>query len=155
MIQHIKFYHYIRHLMKSSPQPSRVVVIGGGLSGLTAAEEILKQLPSTQLIVLEAMDEVGGRTCSTTINGAKFDLGGTWIGPTQKYARNLAERAGNELIPQFHEGTKILDLNKKISTYKSNIPFDVGILGLIHMQFNMWKLDRMANKIDPLFPRNH
>lgn len=101
------------------------------------------------------MDEVGGRTCSRTINEAKFDLGGTWIGRTQKYAQNLAERAGNELIPQFHQGTKILDLNKKVSTYKSNIPYDVGILGLIHMQFNLWKLDRMANKIDPLFPRNH
>jgi hypothetical protein len=41
------------------------------------------------------MNEVGGRTNSCKINDAKFDLGGTWIGRTQKYAQNLAERAGN------------------------------------------------------------
>lgn len=58
-------------------------------------------------------------------------------------------------MPQFHTGTKILDLNNRISTYRSNIPYDVGILGLIHMQFNMWKLDRMANKLDPTNPRSH
>lgn len=131
----------------------RVIVIGGGLSGLSAAEEILKKMPETCVTVLEAMDEVGGRTSSCNINGAMFDLGGTWIGRTQKYATKLAERAQNELIPQFHTGTKILDLQTRISTYRTNIPLDVGIPGLIHMQFNMWKLDRMANKLDPCNPR--
>lgn len=54
--------------MKTSSKFSKVLIIGGGLSGLSAAEEILKQLPSTQVIVLEGMEEVGGRTCSRTIN---------------------------------------------------------------------------------------
>lgn len=36
------------------------------------------------------MEEVGGRTNSKTINGVRFDLGGTWVGRTQKYAQKLA-----------------------------------------------------------------
>jgi hypothetical protein len=51
-------------------------------------------------------------------------------------------------MPQFHTGTKILDLSNRVSTYRSNIPLDVGIIGLLHMQMNLWKLDRMANKLD-------
>lgn len=95
------------------------------------------------------MDEVGGRTCSRTFNDAKFDLGGTWIGPTQKFVQKLAERSNNELVPQYHNGTKILHLQSQVSSYRSNIPLGVGIPALIHMQFNMWKLDRMANKLNP------
>ncbi len=41
------------------------------------------------------MSEVGGRTSSVLINGAKFDLGGTWVGNTQKHVIKLAERANN------------------------------------------------------------
>lgn len=84
-----------------------------------------------------------------------FDLGGTWVGRTQKYTQSLAERAGNQLIPQYHEGAKILDICNKVSTYRSNIPFVVGIIGLLHMQAVIWKIDRMANKLDPSNPRNY
>ena len=61
------------------------MVIGGGLSGLTAAEEILKKFPNTKVIVLEAKDRVGGRTYSKLINGAFFDYGGMWVAPHQNY----------------------------------------------------------------------
>lgn len=39
-------------------------MIGGGLSGLTTAEYILKSCPKANVIVLEANDRVGGRTYS-------------------------------------------------------------------------------------------
>lgn len=64
-----------------------VIIIGAGLSGLTAADEILKTSPGVSVLVLEAMSEPGGRTKSKKINGAYFDLGGQWIGPTQKYVK--------------------------------------------------------------------
>lgn len=50
-------------------------MIGGGLSGLTAANEILKKSPETNVTVLEASDYLGGRTKSEVINGCNFDLG--------------------------------------------------------------------------------
>lgn len=73
----------------------KIIIIGGGLSGLSAAQKILTELPNTTVTVLEAMSEVGGRTFTTEIQGANFDLGGTWVGKHQKYVRKLAERAKN------------------------------------------------------------
>jgi monoamine oxidase len=39
-----------------------VIIIGAGLSGLSAADYILRKNPSLKVIVLEAMDRVGGKT---------------------------------------------------------------------------------------------
>ena len=40
--------------MAASPETVDVVVIGGGISGLSAAYELLKKRPHTKLVVLEA-----------------------------------------------------------------------------------------------------
>lgn len=62
-----------------------VIIIGAGLSGLTAADEILTAEPSCKVIILEAMAAAGGRTRSILLNGTKYDLGAQWVGPPQKY----------------------------------------------------------------------
>lgn len=62
-----------------------VIIIGAGLAGLTAADQILRNSPDSSVLVLEAMSEPGGRTRSKKINGAFFDFGGQWFGPPQKY----------------------------------------------------------------------
>ena len=130
-----------------------VIIVGGGLSGLTAADEILKADPSADVTVLEAMSEVGGRTRSIKMNGVFYDLGAQWIGYPQKYTIDLASRANNETIDQFHQGTKILELKGKVSTYQTNIPYNVGIFQLLNLQWAMWKLDRMAIKVPKENPR--
>lgn len=63
-----------------------VLVVGGGLSGLTAAREIIKRSPNTKVIVLEAGPEVGGRTRSIKLEGCTFDEGAMFIGKTQIHA---------------------------------------------------------------------
>ena len=63
-----------------------VLVAGGGLSGLTAARSLLTKSQNITVTVLEADDYLGGRTKSGIINNCKFDLGGSFIGPTQKHA---------------------------------------------------------------------
>lgn len=57
-----------------------VIIIGAGLAGLTAADEILKANPEADVTILEAMEGPGGRTRSIDINGATYDLGAQWIG---------------------------------------------------------------------------
>lgn len=42
-----------------------------------------------------------------------------------------------------------------MSTYRTNIPLDVGVIALAHMQYNLWKIDRMAFKLDLENPRNY
>lgn len=45
-----------------SESEETVIVVGAGLSGLSAAEYILRKNPSLKVIVLEAMDRIGGKT---------------------------------------------------------------------------------------------
>ena len=67
-----------------------VVIIGAGLSGLTAARALQKR--GIESVVLEASDRIGGRVASDTVNGFRIDRGfqvhlpaypeaGEWIDP--------------------------------------------------------------------------
>lgn len=53
------------------------VVIGAGVSGLTAAR-LLAQA-GQRVLVLEARDRIGGRTCTERSGGFISDLGASWI----------------------------------------------------------------------------
>lgn len=46
-----------------------VIVIGGGLSGLTAAYYLLENKADCRILVLEAKDRVGGRTLTVQLQG--------------------------------------------------------------------------------------
>ena len=95
----------------------RVIIVGAGLSGLTTANDILEKDTTAHVTIVEAMDRVGGRTLSIPVDGAYYDLGAEWIGPKQDYAKELAMKSKNELIPQFCEGTKVMEFGKSIETY--------------------------------------
>jgi oxygen-dependent protoporphyrinogen oxidase len=54
---------------------SRVVVIGGGISGLTAAWTVATQRPDAEVVLLEASDEVGGKLRVREVAGVPVDVG--------------------------------------------------------------------------------
>ncbi|MFT5710368.1 MAG: monoamine oxidase [Halioglobus sp.] len=54
-----------------------VIVIGAGLAGLAAAHKL--QNAGLNVVVLEARDEAGGRTRSTTVLGPPVDIGASWL----------------------------------------------------------------------------
>ncbi|KJL26585.1 4-methylaminobutanoate oxidase (methylamine-forming) [Microbacterium azadirachtae] len=67
----------------------RVIVVGAGLSGMTAAWELMKA--GHEPIVLEAQDRVGGRTWSHRLeNGETMERGGEYIFPDEHPIRRLA-----------------------------------------------------------------
>ena len=55
----------------------RVVVVGAGIAGLTAASRLRKA--GVPCVVLEARDRVGGRLHTVDLAGVPVDLGGSWI----------------------------------------------------------------------------
>ncbi len=59
-----------------------VVIIGAGLSGLSAAKDLLKANVSVR--VLEARGRVGGRVLNHQLkNGGVVELGAEFIGPSK------------------------------------------------------------------------
>jgi monoamine oxidase len=71
----------------------RAVVIGAGLAGLAAADELLRG--GAEVSLLEARDRVGGRVWSRQLdNGAVVEMGAEFILPHNTLVRDLAERFG-------------------------------------------------------------
>lgn len=67
----------------------KIVVVGAGLSGVTAAWELSKL--GHEIVVLEARDRVGGRAWSHVLeNGATVERGGEYIFPGDHAIRRLA-----------------------------------------------------------------
>lgn len=70
-----------------------VIVIGGGISGLTAAKKLKQN--GFNVIVLEAQDKVGGRLRTDRSLGVAFDEGASWIHGTRgNPITALAKQAG-------------------------------------------------------------
>ncbi|MEE9179218.1 MAG: FAD-dependent oxidoreductase, partial [Acidimicrobiia bacterium] len=68
---------------------ARVVVVGAGMAGLTAALRLTQK--GYDVTVLEARDRVGGRVHSVTLsNGEVAELGGEWISSDQRWVVELA-----------------------------------------------------------------
>ena len=74
-----------------------VVVVGAGLSGLTAARELTNA--GLDVRVLEARDRPGGRTWVTEADGVTVDLGGEWVDEAHTELRTLISELGIEIYP--------------------------------------------------------
>src|SRR5947208_4842068 len=80
-----------------------VVVVGGGLSGLSAARRI--EAAGRSVIVLEARRRVGGRTLNHPLGAGKvIEVGGQWVGPTQDHVTKLARELGVRTFKTYNTG---------------------------------------------------
>ena len=70
----------------------RVVVVGAGIAGLAAAQELRGHGVDVQ--VWEARDRVGGRAVGVEVGGSTFDLGANWL---QQFDENVLARTAEAL----------------------------------------------------------
>lgn len=56
----------------------RVIVVGAGMSGISAAKR-LSEAGITDLLILEATDHIGGRMHKTNFAGINVELGANWV----------------------------------------------------------------------------
>lgn len=63
--------------MSSLQRKYEVIVIGAGISGLTAARDL--GIDGYDVLVLEARDRIGGRIWTSRELGLPIDLGASWI----------------------------------------------------------------------------
>ncbi len=73
-----------------------VVVVGGGIAGLTAALEVLESLPEAHVTVLEAGDRFGGKLRVEPVAGHVVDVGAESLLATRPEAIDLARGVGLE-----------------------------------------------------------
>jgi monoamine oxidase len=79
-----------------------VIIVGAGLSGLSAAREVLDA--GSEPLVLEADDRVGGRILTEYVDGIPLELGAQWIGDTHYRMQALAAELGVQIYDQFEDG---------------------------------------------------
>lgn len=67
-----------------------VIVVGGGMAGVAAARDCMKN--GYRTLLLEAKNRLGGRTFTTDFDGDQVELGGFWIHHTQPFVWAEKER---------------------------------------------------------------
>ncbi len=75
-------------------QPARVVVVGGGISGLSAAAALKQHAPDLEVTVLEAAPAIGGKLALGEVAGISVDVGAEAMLNRRPEATGLARRAG-------------------------------------------------------------
>ena len=99
-----------------TPDRKDIIIIGAGLSGLTAAYRL--EQAGLNVLVLEARDEVGGRTKTRMLNGIPFNMGGQFIGRRHIKIQNLCKALGLHLaVNKLHKPITWFSDNKRWIRY--------------------------------------
>ncbi|MCL4131887.1 UNVERIFIED_CONTAM: hypothetical protein GTU68_065689 [Idotea baltica] len=119
-----------------------IVILGGGVSGLTAAALLSK---NHEVILVEKQDSTGGLAKSININGFDFDIGSHRIHPAYNPIAMdyIKELLGDDLEKHPRNG-RIL-INKKFIKYPPNYFTLISNFGV--KKFIIWSFDFIKAKL--------
>lgn len=137
----------------SLPRSVDVVVVGAGISGLTAARRLAHAGES--VLVVEARDRVGGRVLNHHLRaGGVIEAGGAFVGPTQDHILQLARQLDVRTFPEYVRGKNVY-MSQLLGrgTYTGTIPPDPTIL--LDSAVLLAQLDRYAAEMPVDAPWTH
>jgi monoamine oxidase len=139
-------------MAEGEAQAVDVAVVGGGLSGLSAARRLRER--GRTVVVVEARDRVGGKMRTDVVGGHHADLGAHWIGPTQDRVAALAREFGVRTEPQPLAGRAVLVSRGRRRTFRGSIP-PLSPLSIAELGIAQLRLDRLRRKVSVEQPWIH
>ncbi len=123
-----------------------VLVVGGGISGLTAAYRLLRH-SNLSVLVLEANDRVGGRTVNLPLPGKNItEGGGQWTGPGQDRVQALARELKIGMFDTYVKGESVYVYQGNRQPHTGTLP-PLGPAALADVVSNLTRLDQMASTV--------
>lgn len=128
-----------------------VIIIGAGLSGLTAAYELKKQ--NISFTILEARPRAGGRIYSLKEDRFGLDLGAQWISTHHERMKQLIAEFNLETISTSQKGRTIYELRGRVKEVNGFLP-PVSRLALMDLFRVKRKINHMIKQLPDEAPWN-
>ncbi len=122
-----------------------VVVVGAGISGLTAARRLAGK--GRSVVVLEARNRVGGRTLNHDVApGRPVEAGGEYVGPTQNRIAAVCKELGIGIYEAYLEGDNSYIADGRVQRYTGDIPPEPA--SLLQLNEVLTSIDEIARTVD-------
>lgn len=128
-----------------------VVVVGAGLSGLTATREL--KAAGLTVRLLEARERVGGRLLGYPLGeGKAVDLGGEYFGDKSTAIAETARSVGVDGFRTYDDGDRITYLDGRRYQYRGLVPARMNPLALADFGQAVLRIERLARTVPPQAP---